>query len=694
MQYEKLKDGSMQALPKPSIDTGAGLERLAAVCAGVESNYQTELLAPLVAFAKGLAGRSNGAAVDESAFQVIADHARAASFLIADGVFPDRDGRSYVMRRIMRRAIRYGTQVGLDQVFFPKVCAQVVELFGEAYPELVDARATIEEVVTGEEEAFRRTLSRGLRRLDAAFSELAEGASEFPVPVAAELYDTYGFPVDLTGVIARERKLVLDEDAVEAEVARRQGQGDGEVVLGREKGVADAYFELSKTLGAAAVDAFTGYVREQEDDVTVLAVLQRSSSLPGVSAGAQPDALMTVASVSEANAEVEVVLSRTPFYAESGGQVGDHGRIFGAGCELDIVDCVKPNGDHHIHRGILRSGKISVGDKVTARVDAQRRSAIRRHHSATHLLHDALRSVLGTHVMQKGSLVAPDRLRFDFSHSRAVSDEERRQIEAHVNEQILGNAATASREMDLESARNSGAIGLFGEKYGDQVRVVSIGARSVELCGGTHVARAGDIGSFFIVTETGIAQGVRRIEAVTGMAALAWVQALDASMADAADRLHASGASEVPDRIGKLQAELKAKAQEVANLKRQLASGEGAGDTVQEVQGVKLIVRRVDPADPKAMREAADVLRDRLRSGVVVLAGERDGKANVLVAVTKDLQARVSAGALVAQLASHIGGRGGGRPDLAQAGGPDASGIDALVAGTPGALQGLLGAAT
>jgi alanyl-tRNA synthetase len=660
MQYEKLADGTLVNLPKASVDTGAGLERLAAVMEGVGSNYRTSLLTPLVDLAKRLAGASpDDLGPGESPFRVIADHARATAFLIADGVFPDKAGRSYVLRRIMRRAIRYGTNVGLERPFFHEVCKQVVAEFGEAYPLLVDRAGTIDEVVRIEEESFRRTLSRGLKRLEAALTDLAPGENSFPPPVAADLYDTYGFPVDLTGIICKEKGLTLDEPAVEAAVRQRQGQdGDAHGSLGSDKAIGDLYFKLKERLSGQST--FTGYdSMHGEAKILALAVDGRE--------------------VSEAHAgqQVEFITDRTPFYAESGGQVGDTGRAEANGLLVEIADTQKPTGDLPIHRGKLTRGALKVGDTVTLTVDPERRDAIRRNHSATHLLHHALRHVLGTHVAQKGSLVGPDRLRFDFSHTRPLTLEQRTEIERRVNAEVLRNTDSQIRNLSMAEAKETGAIGLFEAKYGEVVRVINIGGESIELCGGTHVARAGDIGLFAIVSETGIAQGVRRIEAVTGMNALAYLQQTAQIVGDAAHQLHAAGPHEVLPKLERLHLELRARDKEIADLKRKLTTGggEGAGDSTTDVKGVKLLTKIVTVGDPKALREAVDILRDRLGSGVVVLGAERDGKASLIVAVTKDLSGKIHAGNLIAAIVGHVDGRGGGRPDLAQAGGANPAGL-------------------
>jgi alanyl-tRNA synthetase len=677
MQYEKLADGTLTPLPRASVDTGAGLERLAAVLEGVGSNYRTSLLAPLVDLAKRLAGASpEDLGPGESPFRVIADHARATAFLIADGVFPEKAGRSYVLRRIMRRAIRYGTSVGLERPFFHEVCKKVVEDFGEAYPQLVERAGTIDEVVRTEEDSFRRTLSRGLKRLEAVLAELTPASGQaFPPEVAADLYDTYGFPIDLTGVICKEKGLGLDEPAVEAAVRRRQG-ADGEASsLSHEKAIDNLYFRLKERL--AGQGRFTGYeALEGAAKVLALAVGGRE------------------ALVAQAGDEVEFVTDATPFYAESGGQIGDTGKASGEGLSLEIRDTHKPTGDLHVHRGVVVEGTLRVGQQLTLQVDAERRAAIRRNHSATHLLHHALRGVLGTHVAQKGSLVAPDRLRFDFSHTRPLTAEQKTEIERRVNAMVLGNRASDIRSLSLPEAKAAGAIGLFDAKYGDVVRVITIGGESIELCGGTHVERAGDIGLFAIVGESGIAQGVRRIEAVTGMGAVTHLQQSRAVLQDLSHNLGAPGFEQAVEKLDHLLDRLRAREREIAELQRKLAvGGGGAQDTVLEVGGVKLLAKQVAVGDPKALREAADTLRDRLGSGVVVLGAERDGKAALLVAVTRDLGGKVHAGNLVAAIVGHVEGRGGGRPDLAQAGGANPAGLPAALAAAKDALAAQLGGA-
>jgi alanyl-tRNA synthetase len=674
MQYEKHADGSMTRLPKPSIDTGAGLERMAVAVANVGSNYETDLFVPLVERARALAAaRQPGSVVPggEAPLRVIADHARATAFLVADGVFPDRVGRSYVLRRIMRRAIRHGTEIGLDRPFFHEVTAEVVARFGDAYPELRERAATIDEVVRTEEEAFRRTLDRGLKRLRNAIVDLGGTVKAFAPEVAADLYDTYGFPLDLTAVIVAEHGLTLDEPAAEQALKARQAGGEASGELGGERAVADLWFALHGELGDSE---FLGY-EQSEADATVRALVVGGQRVSSASAGD----------------EVDVVLDRTPFYGESGGQIGDTGTLDAGVAHLEVTDTLKPLGGLFVHRGCLSGGPLGVGDRVHAAIDVARRDAIRRNHSATHLLHHALRKHLGEHVSQKGSLVAPDRLRFDFSHNRPISPEERGRIEATVNEMVLANAVADVQQQSMDDARARKAIGLFEAKYGERVRVVQFD-RSIELCGGTHVSRTGDIGMFAILSEVGIAQGVRRIEAVTGMGALAWAQGLARLVDDAREALHAHAADEVPARIEKLQQSLRGSQREIERLQQQLVTGGGGAELeITVVDGVQLLVRKVD-VDPKALRGAADAMRDKLRSGVVVLGCAADGKATLLVAVTKDLEGRVHAGKLVSAIATHVDGKGGGRPELAQAGGAKTSGLDDALAAARDALAQQLGA--
>ncbi len=696
MQYEKHAGGSMTSLPKPSIDTGSGLERVAAVVGGYDSNYGSSLLAPLVELTRELAGGNDSRG--ESPYRVIADHARATAFLIADGIFPDKQDREYVLRRIMRRAIRHGADVGLDEPFFHKVTAKVVEMFADQNPALAARASTITEVVQTEEQAFRRTLARGTKLLHAQLTGLGRGDA-FSPKIAADLYDTYGFPIDLTGVMVAEQGFTLDETAAKQAVKDKQ-RGDGTApdgAVGAHSTVADVYFELHGRLGDTE---FLGYDTERAS-ARVVGLVQGGAVVESVSAG-------------DADTDIEVLLDRSPMYAQSGGQVGDTGRIEGdAGSpprppksaplaevgapiqgrsvSMEVTDVRKPLSGLHVHVGRLKAGVLRVGDEVTASVDGPRRAAIRRNHSATHLLHLALREVLGEHVVQKGSLVEPQRLRFDFSHRAPLTAQETTRIERRVNALVLDNADTNTELMTPAAAGEAGAIGLFGEKYGSEVRVVRIATDSLELCGGTHVARAGDIGLFSIVTEGGIAQGVRRIEAVTGMNAVEHVQHMTVVLSDAMGLLHVGASNDVPGRIEKLRAELKAKDRDIEQLNQKLATGGGGDEAApRDVAGVKLLSRKVAVADGKALRAAADTFRDRLGSGVVVLGADTGGKATLLVAVTKDLAGRVHAGKLVASLAAHVDGKGGGRPDLAQAGGPNVGGLDQALEAAPGALGAML----
>lgn len=667
MQYERHKDRPMSELPKPSIDTGSGLERVAAVVGGHDSNYGSVLLAPLVDLGKELAGGNDSKG--EAPYRVIADHARASAFLIADGVFPDKKEREYVLRRIMRRAIRHGADLGLDEPFFHKVTAKVVEMFGEQNPALVARAATIEEVVKAEEESFRRTLARGTRLLTGRIGDLKDGEALDP-ETAAELYDTYGFPIDLTGIMVAEQGFTLDEDAAEAAVKTRQPVGKASTG-GAHSTVADVYFSLHEAHGDSN---FTGY-SATEGSGQVVALIKGGESVSSVAAG---DA-------------VEVVLGETPMYAESGGQVGDTGTLSASGVRVDVTGVLKKVGGMHVHVGTVAEGSLTVGDLLEAQVDSARRDSIRRNHSATHLLHLALREVLGDHVVQKGSLVDPNKLRFDFSHRAPVTPEETAKVEQRVNALVLGNAGSVTEVMSPAQAGEAGAIGLFGDKYGDEVRVVRIGADSLELCGGTHVARAGDIGLFAITTETGIAQGVRRMEAVTGMNAVRHMQSMREVLHTSLGHVHAGAAEELPARIEKLQSDLKAKDRTIEQLNQKLATGGGGEEAeVSEVSGVKLMARKVAIADGKALRAAADTLRDRLGTGVVVLGADTGGKATILVAVTKDLTGKVHAGKLVGALAQHVDGRGGGRPDFAQAGGSNVAGLDAALGAATDALGAML----
>ena len=658
MQFErKAKEAPLTPLPRPSIDTGAGLERVAAVLQDVRSNYDTDLLRPLVEAAGALANKTYapGDSDDSVSMRVLADHARATVFLLADNVSPSNEGRGYVLRRIMRRAIRHGVRLGLKEGAYAKLCAHVVEKMGGVYPELVDAQTLIARSVDAEDQAFRRTLDRGLRLLDEVFAKLP-ARSEVPGDVVFKLYDTYGFPADLTRVIAEERGFSIDEAGFTRAMDEQRNRGD--FAGSGEAAVAGLWKELRGKVGASD---FIGY-DSLETTSPIVALVVGGKQVDKVSAGETFD----------------LVVGQTPFYGESGGQVGDRGHVYL--CEIhaaDISDAQKPVGDFTVHRGVAKVG-LHVGLGVTLRVDKNARDRTRANHSATHLLHHALRQVLGNHVAQKGSLVAPDRLRFDFAHFAPMTDVEKRQVEDLVNDEIRRNVDTQTSVMGFDDAKKAGAVALFGEKYGDSVRVLSIGEHSVELCGGTHVRRAGDIGLFKLTQELGIAQGVRRIEAQTGAGAIAFVRRLEAELDGAASKLKGT-AFEVALKVDRLVEDTKGLRKELEELRKKLAMGGGSNDLfskARDIGGIKVIAARTDTADPKALRDVADEVRNKLGSGIVVLGGVADGKALVVVAVTSDLVGRFQAGKLVGELAKIIGGKGGGRPDFAQAGGPDASRLD------------------
>jgi alanyl-tRNA synthetase len=659
MQFEKKrKDAALEPLPKPSIDTGAGLERVCAVVQGVGSNYDTDLLRPLVEAAGEMAKKKYTATMgdDDVSMRVLADHARAATFLIADGVMPSNEGRGYVLRRIMRRAIRHGVRLGLAEGEYAKLCDQVISIMGGHFTELGEARGLVLRAVEAEDQGFRRTIDRGMRLIDDEFGRLKKGAT-VPGEVVFKLYDTYGFPADLTRVIAEERGFSVDEAGFEREMDKQRARSE-EFVGSGEKAVADVYKQLRERLGTTR---FVGYETTKHEG-KILALLDPGGRSVDQATAGQP---------------VQIITDVTPFYGESGGQIGDHGVIRGQGFEVDVEDALKPGGDLIVHLGKVRAGTVPAGATVELVVNDERRDAIRRNHSATHLLHLALKEVLGTHVAQKGSLVAPDYLRFDFSHFAPVTPDEIKRVEDLVNAEILHNVDSVIEVKSFDDAKKSGAVALFGEKYGDVVRVMRIGRRSVELCGGTHVRRAGDIGLFKIRSEAGIAQGVRRIEAVTGMGAVEYAQKLQGELAHAAELVRAPMWS-IASQIERLQKEIKDRDRRIEELQRKLASGGGRDllADARDVGGVKVLSSRTDVGDPKALREVADQLRDKIKSGVVVLGGVADGKVALVAAVTPDLTGRIQAGKIIAEVAKLVGGKGGGKPDLAQGGGTDPSKLD------------------
>ncbi len=650
MQYERSAEGRTTPLPKPSVDTGMGLERAAAVMQGVHSNYDIDLFRSLIAAAADATHQKKSTS---PSLRVIADHIRACSFLIVDGVIPGNDGRGYVLRRIIRRAIRHGYKLGQEKPFFHRLVPALTQEMGPAYPELANGADHVVRVLRQEEERFAETLENGMALLEAAIKKMK--GKTIAGETVFKLYDTYGFPVDLTADIARERGFKLDEAGFERAMTSQ-----------RERGRAASRFGVdmrgSDTLGVES--EFTGYDHLQGEG-QILAILKGGAEAESVSAGE----------------EAGIVLDVTPFYAESGGQVGDVGSLQNGSSRFQVTDTRK-QGDAHIHLGRVEAGTFRKDDIVAAIVDAATRQATVLNHSATHLLHAALRKVLGTHVIQKGSLVAPDRLRFDFSHTQPVTPQELDEIERLVNAEIRRNSAADIKHLPYDAAIKSGAMALFGEKYGDQVRVLRFGDFSTELCGGTHVGRTGDIGFFRITNEGGIASGIRRIEAVTGEGALEAVKATDATLKRIASALRASPA-ELEGKVTQLLEQQKKYEREVASLKSKLTSGH-RGDLAENavhVKGVQVVATAIDGADAQSLREAVDSLKGRLGSAVIVLGTvTEEGKVSLVAGVTPDLTQKIRAGDLVGEISKIVGGRGGGRPDFAQAGGTDPAKLEAALA--------------
>jgi alanyl-tRNA synthetase len=663
MQYDRSADGVLAPLPSPSIDTGAGLERLAAVLQGKTSNYDTTLFQTLMARVGEAAGVTYGDdAESDTALRVIADHTRAAAFLVADGVYPDNEGRGYVLRRIMRRAIRFGRMIGLTEPFLVHSTAHVVELMGDAYQELVDAKETIFRIVEQEEVRFGRTINAGMKRLNEELQTLADAdAVVLDGRIAFELYDTHGFPPDLTELIASERGMSMDQAAFESAMNEQRERARAASKFGT--GDLSAYQALAEQ---GLKTAFVGYDHERSAAV-IQAILVDGQRIPRAASGQR----------------VEVVVSETPFYAESGGQVGDTGTITIAAeprCVVRIEDTRRPFGDIVVHIGTVESGTLLEGAQGELEIDHEARDATRKNHSATHLLHHALHEVLGVHVRQRGSLVGPHRLRFDFSHTGGMSPEEMLRVDVLVNRLIQRNEPIETRLMGFDEAVESGATAFFEEKYGDEVRVLQVGSASVELCGGTHARATGDIGSFKLISEGAISSGVRRVEAVTGMDAVAWVQARDTMLRATAEQLNVSP-EQVAQRVEALVSDRKALQAElaVAQTAAQVARASSSLDQARLVGEHKLLAVRLDGVPGRELRAIAETLRDKLGSGVLALAAVDGAKVSLLVAATADVAKQVHSGKLVGKLASFVGGRGGGRPDMAQAGGSDASGIDAAI---------------
>ncbi|ANB73399.1 alanine--tRNA ligase [Paraburkholderia phytofirmans OLGA172] len=659
MQFSRDAQGNMTPLPKQCVDTGMGLERIAAVLQHVHSNYEIDLFQALIK----AAGRETGVTdLTNNSLKVIADHIRACSFLIVDGVIPGNEGRGYVLRRIVRRAIRHGYKLGKKGSFFHRMVPDLVAQMGGAYPELKDAEQRVTDVLRQEEERFFETIEHGMSILESALADLeAKGGKMLDGELAFKLHDTYGFPLDLTADVCREREVTVDEAAFDEAMARQ-----------REQARAAGKFKMAQGLEySGAKTTFHGYEEIIFDDAKVIALYVDGASVKEVSNGQQ----------------AVVVLDHTPFYAESGGQVGDQGVLANASVRFAVADTLKVQADVVGHHGTLEQGTLKVGDVVKAEIDAVRRARTERNHSATHLMHKALREVLGSHVQQKGSLVDADKTRFDFAHNAPMTDEQIRQVEAIVNAEVLANAPGIVKVMPFDEAVKGGAMALFGEKYGDEVRVLDLGF-SRELCGGTHVHRTGDIGLFKIVMEGGVAAGIRRVEAITGDNAVRFVQDLDARINAAAAVLKAQP-SELTQRIVQVQDQVKSLEKELSALKSKMASSQGdelAGQAI-EVAGVHVLAATLEGADVKTLRETVDKLKDKLKSAAIVLASVEGGKVSLIAGVTADASKKVKAGELVNFVAQQVGGKGGGRPDMAQAGGTEPANLPAALAGVKGWVE-------
>jgi len=652
MQFNRDEKGVLTPLPKPSIDTGMGLERLAAVLQHVHSNYEIDLFQNLI---KAAARETGATDLANNSLKVIADHIRASAFLIVDGIIPSSEGHGYVLRRIIRRALRHGHKLGQTKPFFYKLVEDLDKEMGAAYPELTEAKERVMQTLKAEEERFGETLENGMKILEA---QLARDPQNLDGATAFTLYDTYGFPLDLTADICRERNVKLDEEGFAAAMEQQKKTARA---AGKFKMAANVEYSGEKT-------KFVGYDSLTTHNTHVLALYSGGSPVQELKAGQ----------------EGIVVLHTTPFYAESGGQVGDKGLLKSAGGVFEVEDTLKIQAEVFGHHGVLQSGSLKVGDMVDAQVDEVKRARTIRNHSATHLMHKALREVLGGHVQQKGSLVDPDKTRFDFSHNAPLTAEQIAQVEAIVNREILENHATRAQHMSMDDAIKHGAMALFGEKYGDTVRVLDIGS-SKELCGGVHVTRTGDIGLFKIVSESGVAAGIRRVEAVTGEGALALVQSINRKLNEAAGALKTSP-DELPSRIAQVQDQVKSLEKEIAALKSKLAAGQGDELVTKaiDVNGIKVLAATMEGADVAGLRETMDKLKDKLGTAAIVLASVLEGKVSLIAGVTQDATGKVKAGDLVNFVAKQVGGKGGGRPDMAQAGGTDPAGLPQALAGVAG----------
>jgi alanyl-tRNA synthetase len=657
MQFNRTEDGTMHRLPKPSVDTGMGLERLAAVLQHVHSNYEIDLFRNLLLATRDAVAAVGGAAdidLDTPSLKVIADHIRACAFTVVDGVIPGNEGRGYVLRRIARRAIRHGYKLGARKPFFHKLVQPLAVEMGDAYPELRRDAVRVTEVLKQEEERFFQTIANGMEILETALDLGKSSGVGIDGETAFKLHDTFGFPLDLTADVCRERGVSVDEAGFNAAMSRQ-----------REQARAAAKFKVAAGLeydGAATT--FHGYEHLVCETATVTAIYVEGTPVSHAKAG--DDAV--------------IVLDHTPFYAESGGQVGDTGELRNQRARVLVEDTIKIQASVHGHQGRIVEGAVEVGDRITARVNGEQRARTMRNHSVTHLMHKALREVLGAHVQQKGSLVTPERTRFDFAHNAPVTDAQIAQVEALVNAEILANAATQARVLPIEEAQKLGAMMLFGEKYGDEVRVLDIGSTR-ELCGGTHVQRTGDIGLFKVVAESGIAAGIRRVEAVTGEGALAYLQQLEGTLGGVAGTLKVTPL-EVPGRVGAVLEQVRALEKEIAALKGKLASAQGDELMAQavDVKGLKVLAATLEGADAKTLRETLDKLKDKLKTAAIVLAAVEGGKVQLAAGVTADSIGRVKAGELVNFVAQQVGGKGGGKPDMAMAGGTDAAALPQALA--------------
>ncbi len=662
MQYNRDETGKMTPLPKPSIDTGMGLERVSAVVQGVHSNFESDLFQPIIRQIAALAGVPyHKDEQTDISYQVCADHLRAMTFLISDGVLPSNEGRGYVLRRIIRRASRYGKLIGIEKPFLYKLTGVVVDEMREAYPELVDSREHVAKVVLLEEERFATTLTSGLALLNETVSKLkAENKAMIPGDVLFKLYDTFGFPLDLVADMARDMHLEIDEQGYRKAMQEQRDKARAAWAGSGEEKIKPIYREAATGVKKTV---FTGYD-----------VLEGTAEIAAIIKGDK-----RVDEVKEGD-EAEIILDQTPFYAESGGQVGDKGELLGEAAKFSVSDTVKPVEGVFVHKGRVKKGSFRTGDAVLAKVEVDDRMDTVRHHTVTHILHATLRSVLGEHVKQAGSLVAPDRLRFDFTHYTALTEREKERIEKLVNERIIENHPVETKVMDIDQAIATGAMALFDEKYGDKVRVVHVQDVSRELCGGTHAKASGDIGLFKIVSEVGIAAGVRRIEAVAGRRAYEAVREEEQSLHEIAELLKAPD-REVAGRVERLMGQLRDAEKELDKLKHKMQTSQ-AGDLIaeaREIRGVKVLARRMDNMEQKDLRDLGDKLRDRLGSGILALGSAKDGKVSLIVMVSKDLTSKYHAGNLIKEMASLLGGTGGGKPDLAQAGGKDPAKLDSAL---------------